>query len=74
VSWKPMVETANEPGKFYGNRLAFATKDEAERNARDLMGRWMLVTDCRAEESTEPVNYHYTDDGQLVDARNKESA
>jgi hypothetical protein len=69
MSWKPMVETVNEPGKFYGNALAFETKDEAERNARDLMGRWLLVTDCRADESTEPVNYRYTDDGKLVDVR-----
>ena len=41
--------------------LAFATREEAEASARDLMGRWMLVTDWRVIESDEPVNYTLKD-------------
>lgn len=55
-SWKPEVRTGTDP-KFYGNSLAFATKEEAEYSARDLMNRWMLVVECRAVESDQPVNY-----------------
>jgi hypothetical protein len=58
MSWKPMVQTGSDP-QFYGNALAFATKQEAEQNAQDLMNRWMRVVDCKAEESNEPVNYTY---------------
>lgn len=57
MSFKPVVRTGTDP-KFYGNALAFATKEEAEYSARDLMNRWMLVVECKAEESDEPVNYH----------------
>ena len=55
MSWKPQVQTGNDKN-WYGNSLAFASKEEAEASARDLMNRWMLVVDCRAEESDEPVN------------------
>ncbi len=63
MSWQPEVQTDNS-GKWYTNALRFATKEEAEANALDLMGRWMLVTDCRAAESTDPVNYRWVN-GQL---------
>ncbi len=56
-SWKPEVRTGTDP-KFYQNSLAFATKEEAEYSARDLMNRWMAVVECRAVESDQPVNYH----------------
>ena len=56
MSWKPEVQTGRDP-KWYGNSLAFATKEEAEYSARDLMNRWLLVVDCRAVESDEVVNY-----------------
>lgn len=56
MSWKPEVKTGNDQ-RWYGNALAFASKEEAEASARDLMNRWMLVVDCRAVESDEPVNY-----------------
>jgi len=65
VSWKPEVQVVNEPGQWHGNALRFATKQEAEDNARDLMSRWMLVTDTRAVESTDPINYQWID-GKLV--------
>ena len=54
MSWKPEVEV---DGKFSRNGLVFATKEEAEFSAQALMNRWLLVTDCRAVEVDEPVNY-----------------
>lgn len=55
-SWKPEVKTRNDD-KWYDNSVRFATKEEAEASARDLMNRWLLVTECRAAESDDPVNY-----------------
>lgn len=60
ISYKPEVQTDNT-GKWYGNALRFATREEAESNARDLMCRWFAVRDYRATESDEPVNYAYVD-------------
>ncbi len=54
-SWKAEV-IADNSGKFCGNRLRFATKEEAECYARDLAGRWTLVREWRVVESDEPVN------------------
>jgi hypothetical protein len=65
MSWKPEVQVAGEGDKWCRNGLAFATKEEAEANAKDLMYRWLLVTACRAVESDEPVNYQWVD-GKLV--------
>jgi hypothetical protein len=48
-------------GAWSRNGLRFATKAEAESNARHLMGRWMMVRDSRATESDEPVNYRWDD-------------
>ena len=64
MSFKPEVST--DGGKsFHQNALAFATREEAETSARDLMSRWMLVTDWRAVESDQPVNYRIRHDGAL---------
>lgn len=60
-NWKPQVLVQ---GEWAGNALVFATRDEALENARELMGRWMLVTDYRAGESTDAVNYKWAN-GQL---------
>ena len=57
MSFKPEVRTGYDP-KWYDNNLAFATREEAEYSARDLMNRWLLVTEYRVVESDEPVNYH----------------
>lgn len=57
-SYKPQVQTDNT-GKWYDNALRFATRDEALDNARDLMGRWMLVVGYGAAPSEDPVNYAY---------------
>lgn len=72
MSWKPEVQTCNDR-KFYGNNLAFATKEEAERSARDLMNRWMLVTDYRAVESDQPVNYRITAEGVMEEVKEDEA-
>lgn len=58
MSYKPEVQT-DSSGKWYGNALRFATREEAEANVRDLMMRWFAVTDTRVVESDEPVNYTY---------------
>lgn len=52
-------------GKFDGNAVRIATKPEAEAYAKDLMSRWMAVTDWRVAESTDPVNYSFAH-GRLV--------
>jgi hypothetical protein len=54
MSWKPEVFVDGEWG---GNAMAFATKEEAEEWARDLLNRWFVPTDSRAVESDEEVNY-----------------
>lgn len=38
MSFKPEVRTGNDT-KWYDNNLAFATREEAEYSARDLMNR-----------------------------------
>jgi hypothetical protein len=63
-SWKPEVKTGKDP-KWYGNALAFATKEEAQQNAEDLMMRWWNVVDYRAVESEDPIT-HVWADGKLA--------
>lgn len=58
MSFKPEVKTG-AASEWAGNALRFATREEAEGNVRDLMMRWMLVTDTRVVESDEPVNYRW---------------
>ena len=60
MSFKPSVSTDGGT-TFNENNLAFATREEAERSATDLMRRWLLVTDRRVIESDEPVNYTLKD-------------
>lgn len=62
MSWIPEV-IADSTGNFCGNGLRFATKEEAEANVRDLMMRWFAVRETRVVESTDPVNYKWTDKG-----------
>ena len=64
MSFKPEV-IADSSGKFCGNGLAFATREEAEANVRDLASRWFLVRETRVVESDEPVNYRWVD-GRLL--------
>jgi hypothetical protein len=44
-------------GEWAGNGLRFATSEEAEASARNLMARWFLVDDIRVDESDDEVNY-----------------
>lgn len=60
MSWKPEV-IADSSGKWYGNALCFATKEEAEGWALDLSWRWTSVRDHRAAESSDPVTHVYRD-------------
>lgn len=64
MSWAPEV-IADNTGKFYGNALRFATREEAEANVKDLMRRWFAVRETRVVESDDPVNYKWVD-GKLV--------
>ena len=60
MSWKPEVQTVGSE-KWSQNGLAFATKEEAERWAFDLMLRWTAVENYRAAESDEPVTHVLVD-------------
>ena len=48
-------------GKWYGNALRFATREEAMAQVSDLAYRWTSVRDMRVVESDDPVNYAYVD-------------
>ena len=60
MSFKPEVQT-DDTGKWYGNALRFATREEAEAQVAGLMMRWLAVRDTRVVECDEPVNYRYVD-------------
>jgi len=60
MSFKPEVQ-ADDTGKWYGNALCFATREEAEAQVTDLMMRWTAVRDTRVVESDDPVKYRYVD-------------
>jgi hypothetical protein len=64
MSFAPEV-IADSSGKFCGNGLRFATREEAEANVQDLMMRWMSVRETRVVESGDPVNYRYVS-GKLI--------
>jgi hypothetical protein len=67
MSFKPEV-IADASGKWCGNALRFATREEAAANVQDLMMRWFAVTETRVVESDDPVNYRYVD-GRLESLR-----
>ena len=60
TSFKPEVRTGKDP-KWYDNSVRFATEAEALLSAQDLMNRWLLVVECRAVESDDPVNAQIVD-------------
>ena len=64
MSFKPEV-IADSSGKWCGNALRFATKEEAEAQMANLASRWLLVRETRAVECDDPVNYRWQD-GQLI--------
>ena len=59
-SYAPEV-IADSSGKWCGNGLRFATRQEAEQNVFDLSMRWFAVRETRVVESEEVPNYTYTD-------------
>lgn len=65
MSYKVEVATVDDGGKFSSNGLRFATKQEAELSAGELMSRWFAVKEYRIAESTDPVNYTFTN-GQNI--------
>ena len=62
-SWAPEVLCS---GTWTPNGVRFATEAEAEQWGRDLLMRWFVPTDSRAVQSTDVVNYAYTDDGLVA--------
>jgi hypothetical protein len=72
MSFKPEVQT-DDTGKWYGNALRFATREEAEAQVADLMMRWTAVRNTRVVESADPVNYRYVG-GRLVGIEPQKSA
>jgi hypothetical protein len=72
MSWAPEV-IADNSGKWVGNSLRFATKEEAEENVRALSYRWMLVRETRVVESTDPVNYAWVNNALVALGGNHEA-
>lgn len=60
MSYRPEV-IADSSGKWYGNALRFATREEAEQQVFALSMRWLAVRDTRVVESDDPVNYRVFD-------------
>lgn len=58
-SFKPEVQTIDGMGEWNSNALRFPTEQEAKDWARDLAGRWTLVTDHRSAPSEDEPNYTY---------------
>jgi hypothetical protein len=57
MPWKPEVFLE---GGWHQNALVFATREEAEMNAANLLQRWTLCSDSRAVEVPDAeVNYTY---------------
>jgi hypothetical protein len=54
MGWKPEFLVS---GTWSKNALVFATKEEAEANARDLFMRWTMPSEWRAVEVDEAPNY-----------------
>jgi hypothetical protein len=59
-NFKPQVKVN---GQWAGNALVFATEQEARDNARELMGRWLLVEEFGSAPTEDPVNYRWTATG-----------
>jgi hypothetical protein len=58
MSFAPEV-LADSSGKWAGNAVRFATREEAEGYVRDLMMRWTAVRETRVVESTDPVKHKW---------------
>ena len=58
MSFAPEV-IADDSGKWCGNALRFATREEAEGNVADLASRWFAVRETRVVPSNDPVNFEW---------------
>jgi len=67
-SWAPEV-IADSSGKWCGNGLRFASKEEAEANVSNLFMRWTLVRETRVVESEDEVNYQWDVERGLVEVK-----
>ena len=56
-----MEVIADGSGKWCGNALRFATREEAEQYVGDLANRWTLVRETRVVESGDPVTNKIVD-------------
>lgn len=62
---------ADSTGKWCGNAVRLASKEEARQYGDDLMWRWTAVREVRVVESTDPVNYRYIN-GKLERIENEQ--
>jgi len=60
MSWAPQV-IADSSGKFFGNALRFATREEAQANVLALQDRWTSVREVRVVETDDPVTARWVD-------------
>ena len=67
MSWAGEV-IADAGGKWTGNAIRLATREEADAYIADLGRRWMAVRGWRTVESADPVNYRWNKDKQLLEA------
>jgi len=61
-SFRPMMEfdaRQSDGTYFASNGLRFATQDEAEAQAEELMMRWFVPTGYRVEPSKDAPNYRW---------------
>lgn len=72
MNWKPEVEVN---GTWSENNQVFATGEEALAMAKDIMRRWLLVTDYRAVQTEDPVTWTLDlATGELLPAPSDETA
>ena len=55
----PVVEHNGDRGYWCTNGQRFATAVEAVASGRNRLMSWFVPRDCRAGESTDPVNYRW---------------
>lgn len=59
TSYKTEV-IADSSGKWAGNGLRFATREEADQYVSDFMDRWTSVRGWRSLESNDPVTHRWS--------------